>query len=120
MLPMIETAEDARKIFRLLRYPPVGDRTLCSTARASGHGTQRHEFGKFLDWSNDSIATVCLMETPRGVENVEAIIAEGIDVLMLGRGARTRATAPASATRRTKSRGKDRGVVRGVAQANLN
>ena len=86
VLPMIETAEDAREIFRLSHYPPVGDRTLCSAARASGHGTQRHDFGKFLEWSNDSIATVCLIETPRGLENVEAIIAEGIDVLMLGRG----------------------------------
>ena len=29
---------------------------------------------------------MCLIETPQGLENVEAIIAEGIDVLMLGRG----------------------------------
>lgn len=86
VLPMIETAEDAREIFRLTHYPPEGDRTLCSAARASGHGTQRHDFGKFLEWSNQSVATVCLIETPLGLENVEAIIAEGIDVLMLGRG----------------------------------
>lgn len=86
VLPMIETPEDARAIFRLSHYPPAGDRTLCSAARASGHGAQRHDFGKFLEWSNESVATVCLIETPVGLENVEAIIAEGIDVLMLGRG----------------------------------
>jgi len=28
---------------------------------------------------------VCLVETPEGLENLEAIIAEGIDVVMLGR-----------------------------------
>lgn len=86
VLPMIEMAEDAREIFRLSHYPPAGDRKLCSAARASGHGTQRHDFGKFLECPNDSVATVCLIETPEGLEKVEAIVAEGIDVLMLGRG----------------------------------
>jgi 2-keto-3-deoxy-L-rhamnonate aldolase RhmA len=86
VLPMIETAEDARNIFRLSHYPPQGDRTLCSASRAAGHGSMRHDFGKFLEWSNASITTVCLIETPVGLDNVEAIVAEGIDVLMLGRG----------------------------------
>lgn len=85
VLPMIETAEQAREIMRVTRYPPQGQRTLCSAARASGHGSQRHEFGQFLQWFNDSIVTVCLIETPEGLANVEAIIAEGVDVLMLGR-----------------------------------
>ena len=86
VLPMIESVEDARTVVNLTHYPPEGERTLCSAARASGHGTQRHDFGKFLKWSNETIATVCLIETPVGLDNVEAIIAEGIDVLMLGRG----------------------------------
>jgi 2-keto-3-deoxy-L-rhamnonate aldolase RhmA len=86
VLPMIETPEDARAIFRLSHYPPIGDRTLCSAARSAAHGTQRHDFGRYLEWSNDSVATVCLIETPLGLDNVEAIVAEGIHVLMLGRG----------------------------------
>lgn len=86
VLPMIETADDARNIFRLSHYPPQGDRTLCSASRAAAHGSQRHDFDKFLRWSNDSVATVCLIETPAGLRNVEAIVSEGIDVLMLGRG----------------------------------
>lgn len=86
VLPMIETPEDAREIFRLSHYPPAGDRTLCSASRGAAHGTRRHDFGSYLEWANDSVATVCLIETPEGLANVEAIIAEGIDVLMLGRG----------------------------------
>ncbi len=85
VLPMIETAEQAKEIVRATHYPPQGERTLCSATRASGHGSQRHDFGKFLEWFNDSIVTVCLIETPQGLENLEAIIAEGVDVLMLGR-----------------------------------
>jgi len=85
VLPMIETAEQAREIMRVTRYPPRGERTLCSAARASGHGSQRHDFGKFLHWFNDSIVTVCLIETPEGLKNIESIMAEGIDVAMLGR-----------------------------------
>jgi len=85
VLPMIETAEQAREIVRVTHYPPRGQRTLCSATRASGHGSQRHDFGRFLQWFNESIVTVCLVETPEGLENLEAIIAEGIDVVMLGR-----------------------------------
>jgi 2-keto-3-deoxy-L-rhamnonate aldolase RhmA len=86
VLPMVETPEQAREIVRLTHYPPRGDRTLCSASRAAGHGTQRNDFGKFLEWFNDSIITVCLIETPTGLGNLESIVAEGVDVLMLGRG----------------------------------
>ena len=86
VLPMIETAEDAREIMRVTHYPPRGERTLCSATRAAAHGTQRRDFGKFLEWFNEEVVTVCLIETPTGLENVEAIVAEGIDILMLGRG----------------------------------
>lgn len=83
---MVETAEQARDIVRLSSYPPKGERTLCSASRAAGHGTQRHDFGTFLEWSNNTLVTVGLVETPAGLDNLEAIVAEGVDVLMLGRG----------------------------------
>jgi len=86
VLPLIETAEDAQRIMAMSHYPPQGERTLCSASRAAGHGTLRHDFGSFLGWANDNVTTVCLVETPLGMENLEAIVAEGIDVLMLGRG----------------------------------
>lgn len=85
MVPMLETAEQARDVVRFTHYPPLGDRTLCSASRAAGHGTQRDDFVQFLEWFNASVVTVGLVETPRGLDNLEAIAAEGIDVLMLGR-----------------------------------
>lgn len=85
LVPVVETAEQARAITRFTHYPPVGDRTLCSATRAAGHGAQRRDFPRFLEWFNDSIVTVGLVETPTGLDNLEAILAEGIDVLMLGR-----------------------------------
>ncbi len=85
VLPMVETAEQARDVVRFSLYPPRGDRTLCSASRAAGHGTQRPDFPKFLEWSNDMVLTICLLETPSALENLEPIVAEGVDILMLGR-----------------------------------
>lgn len=85
LVPMVETAEQARDIVRFTHYPPVGDRTLCSASRAAGHGTQRGDFDHFLEWFNDSVVTIGLVETPTGLDNLDEIAASGIDVLMLGR-----------------------------------
>lgn len=85
LVPMLETPEQARDVVRFTHYPPLGDRTLCSASRAAGHGTQRGDFPKFLEWFNASVVTVGLIETPLGLDNVESIAGEGIDVLMLGR-----------------------------------
>ena len=41
VLPLVETGAQAVEAARLTHYPPVGDRTLCSAARAAGHGTAR-------------------------------------------------------------------------------
>lgn len=85
LVPMLETPEQARDVVRFTHYPPAGDRTLCSASRAAGHGTQRGDFTPFLEWFNSTVLTVGLVETPTGLDNLEAIAASGIDVLMLGR-----------------------------------
>lgn len=85
LVPILETAEQARDIVRFTHYPPVGDRTLCSASRAAGHGTQRGDFTQFLEWFNSSVVTIGLVETPEGLRNLDEIASSGIDILMLGR-----------------------------------
>jgi 2-keto-3-deoxy-L-rhamnonate aldolase RhmA len=85
MLPLIEDEESARRAFRLSRYPPEGERTLCSATRAAGHGAYRADFGRFLSHVNAEMLLIGLLETPKGVANARAIARAGFDVLIVGR-----------------------------------
>jgi 2-keto-3-deoxy-L-rhamnonate aldolase RhmA len=86
VIPLVEDAETARLAYDLTRFPPQGRRTLCSASRAAGHGSRRGEgFGSYLEQSNEDILLIGLIETPRGIENLDAILAEPLDVIFVGR-----------------------------------
>ena len=86
VIPLLEDAETARLAADLTRFPPDGRRTLCSASRAAGHGARRGEaFPRYLAESNERILLVGLIETPRGIANLDAILAEPIDVIFVGR-----------------------------------
>jgi 2-keto-3-deoxy-L-rhamnonate aldolase RhmA len=86
VIPLLEDAETARLAHELSRFPPDGRRTLCSASRAAGHGSRRGEgFHRYFEESNEEILLVGLIETPRGIENIDAIAAEQIDVIFVGR-----------------------------------
>ncbi len=85
VLPLVETGQQAAEAVRLTRYPPFGERTLCSAARAAGHGTVRGDFDRYLAWAAENTTTVALVETPEGLANLDDILAADLDVLMLGR-----------------------------------
>jgi len=83
MVPMVESAEQARAIVDATRYPPTGRR-----GAAFGFAHDDYEAGdigtkiRMLDARNVVIAQI---ETERGLENVEAIAAvDEIDVLWVG------------------------------------
>ena len=81
--PMIETADDARRVVDSCKYPPAG-------RRGAAFGVAHDDFlgGDVLSKltaAND--ATVCsvIIETARGVENAEQIAAvPGIDLVWVG------------------------------------
>lgn len=86
VIPLLEDAETARLAHDLTRFPPDGRRTLCSASRAAGHGGRRGEaFPRYLAESNERILLIGLIETPKGIENLDAILAEPIDVIFVGR-----------------------------------
>lgn len=84
MVPMVESAEVARHILSCARYPTAG-------RRGSAFGITPHDsfsskpVGELQRLANERTLVICMAETPKGVENVDAIAAtEGVDMIWLG------------------------------------
>jgi 2-keto-3-deoxy-L-rhamnonate aldolase RhmA len=83
MVPMVESAEQAKLIVDSAKYPPVGK-------RGAAFGVAHDDYaggavGEKMRSANDETLLIAQIETPGGVENVEAIAATaGIDVVWIG------------------------------------
>jgi len=83
MIPMVESAAQARGIVEACRYPPAGRR---GAAFGFAHddyagGDVREKVGR----ANERTMVIAQIETERGLESVEEIAAvDGIDVLWVG------------------------------------
>ncbi|QRV17676.1 aldolase (plasmid) [Haloterrigena salifodinae] len=81
MVPMIETADEARDVVDAVTYPPNGIRGVAS-GRASAYGD---DFQEYVETANESIATVVQIETQTGLDNAREIAAvDGIDAVFVG------------------------------------
>jgi len=82
MVPNIETAEQAREVVRMMRYPPQGTRGVGGSMRSTDY------FRNAASYYASANANVCLMaqiETPKGLANLDAIATvEGVDVIFFG------------------------------------
>ena len=83
VIPHVDTAEEAKEIADKLRYPPRGHRSVGgSEAQFDYAPPPLGEMTKAID--ENTLVTV-MIETPRAVENAEAIAAvPGIDCLLVG------------------------------------
>lgn len=83
MIPMVESADEARAIAEATHYPPVGRR-----GAAFGFAHDDYEAGTPADKiakAHAETLVIAQIETERGLENVEDIAAiDGIDVLWVG------------------------------------
>lgn len=81
IVPMVETAAQARMAVSAAKYPPLGTRGYC--------------FGRMNEWgrafnaharvANDRTIVIVMIESRAGVENIEAILAvEGINGVFIG------------------------------------
>ncbi len=81
MVPMVETAEQARLVVDSVKYPPVGRR---------GYGAVYPDMtpngpAGWMEASNQGTMVIVQIETVQGLENVDAIIGtEGVDLAWLG------------------------------------
>lgn len=82
LLPMIESAEQAREAVRAVRYPPHGVRGIgASLARASLYGTTPD----YLKVANDGICLLLQVESLAALDALDDILAvEGVDGVFVG------------------------------------
>lgn len=81
IVPMVNTAEEAEKVVRFSKYPPVGARGV-GLARAQGYGLT---FKEYVQEANDGVSVVIQAEHIRAVENMEDIVGvPGIDAVLVG------------------------------------
>lgn len=80
MIPMIESAAEAREAVEAMNYPPAGSR---GTAASRGSGYELTT--EYVEGASDELATILQIETKAGVENAAEIAAvTGIDALFVG------------------------------------
>lgn len=83
VIPHVDTAEEAKEIADKLRYPPRGHRSV-------GGGQAQFDYapmplGEMTAKSDDNTLITVMIETPKAVDNAEAIAAvPGIDCLLVG------------------------------------
>lgn len=83
MVPMVESAEEARAIVQWCRYRPLGKRGL-----ALGLANDSYRVGPpraAMDAANDAILTIAMIETVAGLRDARAILGTpGIDLGWIG------------------------------------
>jgi len=81
LIPMVETAQQARAAVQATRYPPEGIRGVSVSQRSNRFGHQADYFTQI----NQCITVVAQIESQLAVQNIEEIATEpGIDCLFIG------------------------------------
>ena len=81
VVPMVNTAQQARAVVSFCKYPPLGSRGV-GIVRAQGYGLG---FQDYVAHANESTAVIVQIEHISAVENIEAIVAvPGVDAAFVG------------------------------------
>lgn len=82
MVPMVNSAAEARAIVRATRYPPEGTRGVGATlSRASGYGAD----DSYIDTASDDICLILQVESSEALSNLTAIATtSGVDAVFIG------------------------------------
>ncbi len=81
-VPYVNTAEEAQEAVRAMRYSPEGIRGIAGSPRACGYGLGGKDY---FEHANKELICIVAMETPKGVENLDAIMKiDGIDGIFIG------------------------------------
>jgi 4-hydroxy-2-oxoheptanedioate aldolase len=81
MVPQINTADEAKRAVEFAKYPPVGSRGISPMWTAMMDVT----WDDYLPAANEETCVVVQIESPEGIENLDAIAAvEGVDIVFAG------------------------------------
>ncbi len=81
MVPQINTPDEAKRAVEFAKYPPAGSRGISPMWTAM----MDVSWDDYLPAANDETCVVVQIETPLGIENLDAIAAvEGVDVVFAG------------------------------------
>jgi len=84
MVPMVETPDQAKAIVDCTRYPPAGRRGAAFSVAGHDDYADGVVTEKIAE-ANARTMVIALVETAKGIENVDAIAAvDGVDVVWLG------------------------------------
>lgn len=83
MIPMIDSADQARALVRATRYAPEGNRGFAGMHRASRFGTDT----RYAASANENMMVIAQIETPKAVDALDDILGvDGIDAAFVGPG----------------------------------
>lgn len=81
IVPLVNTADEARRAVAAARFPPEGRRGF-SFARMNNYG---EDFDEYAATANRRVAVVVMAETREAVDNIDEIVAvEGVDGVFVG------------------------------------
>ncbi len=82
LIPMVETAEQARDLVRASLYPPHGIR---GSGAALARASRFSDIPDYVKTANDQIMVIPQVETVKGMQNLEEILkVDGIDAVFIG------------------------------------
>ena len=82
LLPLVDTAAQARELVRAVRYPPQGIRGVGASLARAAHWNGVEDYVRH---ANDEVCLIVQVETCLGLENLDAILAvEGVDGVFIG------------------------------------
>lgn len=81
IVPLVNTADDAKKAVAAAKYPPVGIRGF-AFHRGNSWGV---DFDEYVKGANNSIVVIVMIESKEAVDNIDSILAvDGVDGVFIG------------------------------------
>lgn len=81
LIPLVQSADEARQAVAATRYPPQGVRGVAGMTRAARYGVVNN----YLQHANDGMGVIVQLETPQALQQIDAIAAvEGVNALFIG------------------------------------
>jgi 2-keto-3-deoxy-L-rhamnonate aldolase RhmA len=81
IVPMVNSADEARKAVAAAKYPPQGIRGFCFS-RMNNYGVH---FSEYAASANDNVAVVVMIESRQAVDEIDEILSvDGVDGTLIG------------------------------------